>query len=201
MADDTRENIIRTARRLFIQNGYTATSMREIAEQAGIGKATIYHHFQDKETIFRTLMRMTSERIEDSYTLIASEQDPCQRIRVAARSSLGFLYDTADLLQIGRREVPGTRDEMVSSFATLFRKYSGLLEDAFQKGMQTGQFREIDARATALTFLNMIQGNFSMYYLTGLRVDTPERTADRLLDVFFNGILASQTQQPDQPRE
>ena len=57
MTPETYEKILSTARRLFVKQGYTATSMRQVAESAGIGKATIYHHFPDKRAIVMALLQ------------------------------------------------------------------------------------------------------------------------------------------------
>jgi AcrR family transcriptional regulator len=56
MSSDTRNTILQVANRLFVRQGYTATSTRQIAEEAGIGKATIYHHFPDKQAIVLALL-------------------------------------------------------------------------------------------------------------------------------------------------
>ena len=190
LTKNTYTNILQAARRLFIRKGYTATSMREIADEAGIGKATIYHHFQDKEAIFKTLIEANVEKMHQSYALIQAEGEPRRRIEVAAQVTLQFLYESADLLQIGRREVPGSREYLLSNFVIFFSKYSALLEEAFQKGIEEKIFRSVDPKETALVFMNLIQGNFALYYLVGKRPDTPEKAAARLLDIFFNGINA-----------
>ena len=190
LTKNTYTNILQAARRLFIRKGYTATSMREIADEAGIGKATIYHHFQDKEAIFKTLIEANVEKMHQSYALIQAEGEPRRRIEVAAQVTLQFLYESADLLQIGRREVPGSREDLLSNFVIFFSKYSALLEEAFQKGIEEKIFRSVDPKETALVFMNLIQGNFALYYLVGKRPDTPEKAAARLLDIFFNGINA-----------
>lgn len=188
MTNDTYNAILHAARSLFTRKGYTAASMREIAEEAGIGKATIYHHFQDKETIFKTLIEGNVGKMNQSVEIIQAESDPRRRIEVAARVTLQFLYESADLLQIARREVPGARENLLSHFVIFFSSYSAALEEAFQKGMNEGIFRTLDPKDTALVFMNLIQGNFALYYLVGKRPETPEKAAVRLLDIFFNGI-------------
>ena len=90
--------------------------MREIAEEAGIGKATIYHHFQDKETIFRTLISTNIGKMHQAYAAIEVESEPQRRITVAAEVTMQFLYKSADLLPIPRREVPTARAEMLSTY-------------------------------------------------------------------------------------
>ena len=52
---DTRERILEVAADLFIEQGYDATSLREIAEKIGVTKAALYYHFSNKEDILRAL--------------------------------------------------------------------------------------------------------------------------------------------------
>jgi len=52
----TRKSIEDTAYRLFLEQGYSATSMRQIAEQAGIALGSIYNHFAGKDEIFQELI-------------------------------------------------------------------------------------------------------------------------------------------------
>ena len=138
MAAETYDKILSTARRLFVQQGYTATSMRQVAETAGIGKATIYHHFPDKQSIVMALLRHNITRMDETLQRVRTESDPRRRIQVAAEASVDFLFESADILQIARREVPGGRDQMQSGFTTFFREYMALLADAIQRGTEQG---------------------------------------------------------------
>jgi AcrR family transcriptional regulator len=52
----TRERILEVASELFIDRGYEATSLREIAERLGFTKAALYYHFQSKEQILAALV-------------------------------------------------------------------------------------------------------------------------------------------------
>jgi len=173
---------------LFAQQGYTATSMRQIAEETGIGKATIYHHFRDKETILMTLVDSNTTQMLNSLDIIGAETNPRRRIQVAAEVLIRFLYSSAELLQIARREVPAARERMLSFFMTSFSQIMALLEESFREGIEMKLFRPIDPHATAEVFMIMIQGNFAMLYVTGKRSESPEKAAAQLLDGFFNGI-------------
>jgi AcrR family transcriptional regulator len=53
---DTRERAVTVALGLFARQGYTATSLREIAEQLGITKAALYFHFRTKEEILTAIL-------------------------------------------------------------------------------------------------------------------------------------------------
>ena len=55
-SERSRRQILDAALKLFSHRGYGATSVIDIAEEAGLSKGNVYHHFPDKETIFRTLL-------------------------------------------------------------------------------------------------------------------------------------------------
>ena len=55
-SERSRAQIMESALKLFSHRGYGATSVRDIAESAGVSKGNVYHHFPDKETIFRSLL-------------------------------------------------------------------------------------------------------------------------------------------------
>ena len=66
-SERSRGLILDAALRLFSQRGYGATSIRDIAEAAGVSTGNVYHQFPDKETIFRTLL--------DQYWEVLSSPD------------------------------------------------------------------------------------------------------------------------------
>ena len=55
-SEKSRQQILDASLKLFSHRGYGATSVRDIAEEAGLSKGNVYHHFPDKETIFRALL-------------------------------------------------------------------------------------------------------------------------------------------------
>lgn len=55
-SEKSRQQILDAALKLFSHRGYGATSVRDIAEEANLSKGNVYHHFPDKETIFRALL-------------------------------------------------------------------------------------------------------------------------------------------------
>jgi len=190
MTSETYTRILQTARYLFVQQGYTATSMRQLAEQAGIGKATIYHHFPDKQAIMMALLKETTAHMDESLGLIQEQPDPRLRIQVAATESINFFFNSADLIQVVRREVVGGREELQAGFMNFFQNWMVLLAEAIQRGIQQGLFRPVDPAEAARVLLTMLQGTFAMGYLGGIRPASPQQTVDLLLDVFFHGIDA-----------
>ena len=56
MAKDTKERILAAALEMFSKNGYAGTNIRELAASLGMGKSSMYRHFESKEEIWNALL-------------------------------------------------------------------------------------------------------------------------------------------------
>jgi AcrR family transcriptional regulator len=63
---ETRESLLVAARELFGSQGYAATSTEEIVAAAGVTKGALYHHFNDKEQLFRAVFERVQREISDA---------------------------------------------------------------------------------------------------------------------------------------
>ena len=63
-----REQILVTAKSLFIQQGYHGLAMRQISEAVGVSKAALYYHFKDKEELFLAILSGYLNEIEVPLT-------------------------------------------------------------------------------------------------------------------------------------
>ncbi|BCY17243.1 TetR family transcriptional regulator [Leptolinea sp. HRD-7] len=187
-AQETSEKILQIAGKLFVKNGFTATSMREIAAEAGIGKATIYYHFPDKDSIAAEMIKRTFGDMRQALKILEAEQDPRERIRVAVTQSVEYLLESADIISVLRREVGSARDVMQTEFRGFFLEYMNLLTEAIQRGIDSGQFRPVDPKAASRVLMTMMQGTFASVYLSGIKYRSNEEAAGSLLDIFFHGI-------------
>jgi len=62
---DTKSAILKKAAALFSDKGYAGTSMSDLAEELGLSKAAIYHHFESKESLLQNLMDSTFTDLEN----------------------------------------------------------------------------------------------------------------------------------------
>jgi AcrR family transcriptional regulator len=86
-ARDTRRALLDTARRIFTRDGFRATRTEEIVEQSGLTRGALYHHFRDKEDLFRAvheevlgevaplLWRRASDPSASSWTLFRANSE------------------------------------------------------------------------------------------------------------------------------
>ncbi len=172
----TRNLILDAAHLLFVNQGYAATSMRQIAESAGLALGGIYNHFASKEIIFRTVL---------------VERHPYQQImpliqKIQAEPFGNFDESTVrDLLhELGRHP----------KFFNLV-----LVEMVEFKGKHLPEFFEnvlcgIPPPAWLPVFLSMfVSYHMTQSLLTGmLPTETQEQSLDAFIDIFLYGILKSE---------
>lgn len=75
----TRQGVLDTARRLFAERGYAATSLQQIADELGVTKANVYYYFRTKDAI---LLALLDERVADLESVLdeaAQIRDPGRR--------------------------------------------------------------------------------------------------------------------------
>ena len=94
---DSRQEILRTAARLFQQRGYDATSMNDVAAALKLSKGGLYHHFQSKDEILFEIMNhameLTQERVIAPVRSIAGAEE---RLRALIRLHLEVVLSPRD---------------------------------------------------------------------------------------------------------
>lgn len=142
-SEKSRQMILDAALHLFSHKGYGATSVRDIAEEASLSKGNVYHHFADKEAIFRALL--------DRYFQAMSQPDfPFNR----ALASGEFPDNLEDLGQAVRNAVVDYKDyvaliyvDVVEFDGNHVRKFYGDMADRFDAFMKaTGMGGQLESR-------------------------------------------------------
>ena len=113
-SERSRRQVLDAALQLFSHRGYRATTMRDIAEEAGVSTGNVYHHFSDKEAIFRTLLdefwQITATRRYPFIRALVGGQfpDDIEQLGVAARDSVREFRQYVALIYVDVIEFDGT---------------------------------------------------------------------------------------------
>lgn len=189
-ANETRENLLRLAARMFGMQGYSATTMRNIAEQAGIEAASIYYHFASKEELVDEVMEQGAGRIVHELNgrveALGPDATAEQRFRAAVLGQMSGLVKHGDFaLAHGRLlgQLPeAVRERQVKRRERHQKLWNGLLEDLRAEGRLRGDVDIHLARIFILGSINSIQSWFNP------RKGALEKIADQLCDMFFEGV-------------
>src|ERR1700693_825831 len=87
----SREATVEPAERLFLEHGFGAVSMDDLAEAAGVARRTLYNQFASKEEIFKEMLLSFSSQLENAFPPgIETQGDVEQVLRLIARAILNL---------------------------------------------------------------------------------------------------------------
>ncbi|MEM6412513.1 MAG: TetR/AcrR family transcriptional regulator [Pseudomonadota bacterium] len=82
MAADTREQLLDTAEALFAERGFYGVSIAAIADELGLTKQALLHHFGSKEKLYGAVLQRVSEDFERKLSMVSeAESDPLKQLR------------------------------------------------------------------------------------------------------------------------
>ncbi len=187
-----RERVLGEGRALFTAQGFAAVSMQQIADAAGVNKATLYHHFRDKEDLFVAIMgdefAAAHARIETALGGGGTLREKLHRVAalVFASNQSDFGRLAADL----RGHVSAARRaELLARCAPPWESIRPVVERAGA----AGEIRAIDPDLAARLFFGMV---VSQVWWAKLDDDWPApdaRVATAIVDVLLDGIGAGTT--------
>lgn len=135
------EAILEHARRMFTRLGFDGTSMDELAQHAGVSKATIYNHFESKEALFEATFDLLLQQLPRPSRLIGEPQGELAERLHAIGSGLYRLATSPLMVDIQRmlilaRDTPrsGSRSFWQQSIAPYQQAFSDLLRGQAQAG-------------------------------------------------------------------
>jgi AcrR family transcriptional regulator len=174
-ATTSRDAILAAAARLFREHGYIGTTLKAIADAAGMTAPALYWYFESKADLLYEFLRSTSDesyrRIE---SVIGTATDPVERLR---RLVTGHVEVQVELLDAARAydELTFSWDQLikfvgqdkVAELAVSPRRHVERCRQVLEDGMASGQFSLVDVNTTAFAILNMCERISSWYHPHG----------------------------------
>jgi len=191
--EQTREQIVQAAYQLFLDRGYHATSMRQVAGQAGIALGGIYNHFPSKEELFSAVLEAYHPYREIIPALATAEGDTIEgltrdfaaRITDTLRRRPDFLnLMFVEIVEFKGRHIPDLIEEILPQLVEIFQRY----------GERSAELRDIPLPVIIRAFV----GLFLSYAITevvftpAVASQFPENTMDLLVEILLHGIMRSE---------
>jgi TetR/AcrR family transcriptional regulator, mexJK operon transcriptional repressor len=184
--------IVDAAARLFMADGYGATSMDSIAREAGVSKATLYAYFADKAALFAAIISIECERkAHFMWDDSADRQDVRGMLERVAQAALRFGTE-AETLSIYRIVVgeTGRFPELGRVFyETGPRRVLSRLSEFLREASEKGLLDIPEPRLAAEQFIGMVRGAHYLRRLLRIEEETeapsPERIVESAVEVFL----------------
>lgn len=184
MAKVNHEDIIHAAIELFNQNGYHATSMRDIARAIDIKKPSLYHHFDSKEAILRTILEAgMNQLLEELEAIVASEGNCEDKLTEAVRAHARIIAQNPKGAAVFMREDRGLGEAYLADYVERRDRIEALYRMMVQDCIGQGVFRPTDISITVQAMLGMVNWMTRWYRPEG------RLSADEIAQIFSDLLL------------
>jgi AcrR family transcriptional regulator len=182
-----REEILATAMRMFIQQGYHGLAMRQISEAVGVSKAALYYYFKDKEELFLAILNAYLNEIEASIDAIrAGAGSSTDQLRQFVQSVLEQPAEQRAIIRLASQEMSQISAASRKKFDKLYHeKFIGKLTAILQEGIDRGEFRTLNAEVATWSLLGIMYPYFYPSHST--RPLAPE-TIQEIVSIYLNGV-------------
>jgi AcrR family transcriptional regulator len=185
-----RADMLRIASELFAQKGFRATTVREIAEAAGILSGSIYHHFESKEAIGdEVLAGFLNEVLADYRSAVAVGTDPADVLeRIVRSSSHTLARHHAALTMLQNDWSYFSTQPRFAYMRKDLREIEQIWISQLERGKQAGAFRaDLDVRLTYRLLRDILWLPMNWRQAGGFSTD---QVVDALLRLLFDGITS-----------
>jgi AcrR family transcriptional regulator len=158
-SEETWRLIEAAALRLFAQKGFAAVGIREIAYEAGVSTAALYHYMSTKDDLLTTIMRQSLERfLEDAHRAVSGIEQPSQQIAALVRYHV-FSHGQDQLrARVVDNEIRTLTIASSREILHLRDRYQDLWREAIDAGVRRRAFRVADPHMATLALLEMCNG-------------------------------------------
>ena len=189
--EQTRNTIVEAAHDLFVQQGYHGTSMRQIAQRAGIALGGLYNHFESKEKVFESVFLEYHPYLQTIPALLAARRENIETFaQDAINSMVAALEDRPDFMNLMFIElVEFNSVQLGELFTSLMPTISSIVQGVIETNQD--RLRSIPPMMLMRFYFGML---FS-YYMTDkifAKYAPPEfqdGAMDYYIDIFLHGVM------------
>jgi AcrR family transcriptional regulator len=192
--DETRERIVSAALRLFADKGFAAVGIREIAREAGLSSATLYHYMGSKADLLHEIMTDRLRRLLSvASQSLAGLRSPEDKLVTLVR--VHVLVHALHPDQVVDHQLRDLRDEPRKSVIALRDEYEALWHQVLVAGLTPPAVFHVAAPKLArLALLEMCNGVAHWY--SGQGEFSPEQIADHYAALALNLVAAQRQGRP-----
>ena len=182
-----KQQIELKATELFKNKGYSATSMRDLAQVLGIEAASLYSHIKSKEEILQKIcFRIAKEFFETKDRSENLDGTPTQKLKLAMAAHIEVITKDTDASAVFFHEWRHLSEPYMSDFLHMRDVYEGWFVSIIEEGIQTGEFVEQNTKFGMLTILSAINWIHGWYKPEGKM--SLQEIEDQLITTVISGL-------------
>ncbi len=192
-AEKTRDNILKSALKVFLKNGYSKTSLAGIAENAGYTRGAVYWHFKDKSEILEKLiLKFHGRFFSEQNNILESSLDPLQKIKEMININLPLLYNNKefrDFIELTWFKTEIDQHEgLLQGKIAITKTFNDSILNLFKEASNEGAIKkEVDPEIAALSVTSIINGIYRGYFIIPDKLQN-EKTGRTIIDNYLNHI-------------
>ncbi|WP_042379215.1 TetR/AcrR family transcriptional regulator [Streptacidiphilus melanogenes] len=186
-----RREILETAARVFAEQGYNATTVRKIADEAGLLAGSLYYHFDSKESMLEEILSGFLDELWAGYDeVLAARLDPKDTLAALVTESFREIDRHRDAVAIYQKEARQLAVQPRFAFlADSQQRFEQVWLETLERGVSAHAFRaDLDLRL-AYRFLRDTVWVAASWYRPG-GGHSPEQIARQYLSMVLDGIAA-----------
>ena len=194
-----REEIMQAAVAVFARTGYHRAKIKDIADEAGVGKGTVYEYFRSKEDLFLEMCEyMFGQYVLNQKQALDAIPDSEQQIRTLISSSIeqaamwtGMIYLYIDMwAEMDRKN---EEDELRRIMARILKYMTDMLSEYIREGQARGSFKDFNPDLVAHIVLAALDGLMFQLLINKNMFDL-EAMGDTLAGVLLEGLRKQETE-------
>lgn len=187
---DSREVLLRIAARMFRDNGYTATSIRDIVSEAQIEPSALYYHFASKEALLdvvleRSILNVMAD-VREALEALPAATPPRRRFEVAIAAHIRAIRVHGDYALASRRVIGQVPPAIRRKHDAMRTEYGAYWQHLFALAAAQGEFRN-DAQVGLARMFLMGALNWTSEWFDARR-KSPEAVAAVFCGILFDGL-------------
>lgn len=188
MAIDRKEQIYSTARTLFSERGYPATTVRDIARGLNMQAGSLYAHIGSKEDVLWEIVERAAAQFMQAVSPIAESSLPAsEKLREMVRAHVQVVADNLDNATIFLHEWKFLGAERRAQVGEQRDLYEGLYRGVIEEGVRSGDFGAgTDPKMAAVLVLSSVNWLPQWYNPSGPL--SPAEVADRFSEIVLRGL-------------
>ena len=187
ITQNRRAEIIEIAAKLFKIKGFTATTMRDIAEQVGIEAASMYNHIKSKDEILQAIcFKISNEYISQLNAIENQSKSPVEKIKELIRLHVRIIITDIDSISVANNEWKHLSEEALTAFKDARRDYEQRFATIIEAGIAAGELQPINISVALFTILSAVRW-VELWYKNDREI-SPEILEENIISLLMNGL-------------